>query len=112
MIQTPSFVIAFTTFPADGDATSLAQRLIDERLAACVNILPAMQSIYRWEGNVEQASEHQLIIKTTAARVDDLKKRIVALHPYDVPEVLVVPVSSGSEEYLLWIHDSVGTPSS
>jgi periplasmic divalent cation tolerance protein len=111
VIQTASFAIVLTTLPADGDVESLARALVDERLAACVNILPAMQSIYRWEGKVEQASERQLIIKTAAAQVEDLKARIAALHPYDVPEMLVLPVSGGSEGYLQWIRDSVGTPS-
>jgi periplasmic divalent cation tolerance protein len=111
VIQTASFAIVLTTLPADGDVESFARVLVDERLAACVNILPAMQSIYRWEGKVEQASERQLIIKTAAAQVEDLKARIAALHPYDVPEMLVLPVSGGSEGYLQWIRDSVGTPS-
>jgi periplasmic divalent cation tolerance protein len=109
MIQTSSFVIVLTTFPEDGDAKPLARTLVEERLAACVNILPAMQSIYRWEGKVERASEQQLIIKTAAAHVEALKARIAAMHPYEVPEMLVLPVASGSEEYLQWIHDSVGT---
>jgi periplasmic divalent cation tolerance protein len=98
-----AYVIVLTTFPADGDAAALARTLVDERLAACVNVLPPMQSIYRWEGQVEAATERQLVIKTTAARVEELKARLDSLHPYDVPEFLVLPVSGGSDGYLRWL---------
>jgi periplasmic divalent cation tolerance protein len=101
-----SFVIVLTTFPADQDPMALARTLVDERLAACVNVLPLMQSIYRWQDKVEQASEHQLIIKTTAARVEALKQRLHHLHPYDVPELLVLTISDGAESYLRWLSDS------
>lgn len=101
-----SYVIVLTTFPVDGDAESLARTIVDERLAACVNLLPPMQSIYRWQGAVEQASERQLVMKTTVRCVDGLKKRIAALHPYDVPEILVLPVGGGAESYLNWIDEN------
>ena len=106
MDSSSSFVIVLTTLPADADATPLARTLVYERLAACVNVLPPMQSIYRWQGNVEEASERQLIIKTTAARVEELKTRLSALHPYDVPEFLVVPIADGSDSYLRWLSES------
>ena len=105
----PTFVIVLTTFPADGDISAFARTLVEERLAACVNVLPPMDSIYRWQGAVEQASERQIIMKTTAARAEDLKKRIVALHPYEVPEILILSVSDGARGYLNWITDSVAT---
>ena len=101
------FVIVLSTFPVDEDASALARALVTERLAACVNILPPMPSIYRWEGNVEVVTEHQLVIKTTAARVHDLKLRINELHPYDVPEVLVLPVTDGAVGYLEWLRQSI-----
>ena len=101
-----SFVIVLSTFPADQDPTLLATTLVEERLAACVNVLPPMRSIYRWEGKVEQATEHQLVIKTTAARMEAVKSRLASLHPYDTPEVLVVPVSDGATDYLNWIVSS------
>jgi periplasmic divalent cation tolerance protein len=104
--MSPSCVIVFTTFPADGDAAALAETIVAERLAACVNLLPPMQSVYRWEGKVEQAAERQLIIKTTAASVARLQARLIELHPYDVPEFLVLTVSDGSESYLQWLQDS------
>jgi periplasmic divalent cation tolerance protein len=102
-----SFVIVLTTFPAEGHADVLARMLIDERLAACVNILPAMQSIYRWEGAVDEATERQLIIKTAADRVDAVRQKLLEVHPYELPEILVLPVSGGSEKYLQWIAASV-----
>ena len=84
----------------------LARRLVEEHLAACVNVLPPMDSIYRWEGKVEEASERQLIIKTTVTRVEALKRRLSDLHPYDVPELLVLSVSDGSDAYLRWLSES------
>ena len=97
-------VLVLTTLPTDADAETLARALIEERLAACVNILPPMQSIYRWEGAIEQAEERQLIMKTTADRVEDLKTRLVGLHPYEVPELIVIPLVDGSDDYLAWIR--------
>ncbi len=101
-------VIVLTTFPADGDAESFATRLVEERLAACVNVLPAMRSIYRWQGAIEKADERQVVIKTAQARVEELRARLKTLHPYDIPEFLVLPVASGSPDYLSWVADSTG----
>lgn len=102
------FVVVMVTFPADGDAESFARTLVDERLAACVNVLPAMRSVYRWKGEIETASERQLLIKTKAANVAALEERVTALHPYDVPEFLVLPIEAGSAAYLAWLQESVG----
>jgi periplasmic divalent cation tolerance protein len=101
-----SFVIVLSTFPTDQDPTGLATTLVEERLAACVNVLPPMQSIYRWDGKIEQATEHQLVIKTTLPRVAALKARLADLHPYDVPELLVLAVTDGTESYLRWLYDN------
>lgn len=100
------FVIVLTTFPADGDVDRLATALIDEKLAACVNVLPPMQSIYRWKGAVERADERQVFIKTQTDRVHALEVRLKALHPYEVPEFLVISVLDGNRDYLSWIADS------
>jgi periplasmic divalent cation tolerance protein len=101
--------IVLTTIGADADTGQLARTLIEERLAACVNVLPPMRSIYRWKGNIEQDEERQLIIKTTVSRVEALEARLRELHPYELPEFLVLAVSSGSDAYLRWLHDaSVG----
>lgn len=97
------FVLVLTTLPADADAEAIARTLVDEQLAACVNILPPMTSIYRWKGVVERAEERQLVMKTTAVNVDVLQQRLKALHPYEVPEFLVLPISSGSPDYLSWL---------
>lgn len=100
-------VIVLTTFPVDEDAAALARTLVTEKLAACVNVLPPMPSIYHWEGAVAEVHEHQLIIKTLAPLVDALKARLDQLHPYDVPEILVLPVRDGSPGYLAWLAQSL-----
>ena len=102
------FVVVLTTFPADEDAGALARALVTERLAACVNVLPPMSSTYRWEDNVEVVSEHQLIIKTMANTVETLKVRLNELHPYEVPELLVMPLTDGAPTYLEWLRQSIG----
>ena len=102
------YVLVMTTYPADGDVDSLARTLVDERLAACVNVLPSMQSTYRWKGSVETAAERQLLIKTKAATVAALEQRVRELHPYDVPEFLVLTIADGSPAYLAWLNESVG----
>ena len=103
----PQTVIVLTTFPADRDAEAFAHTLVSERLAACVNVLPAMHSTYRWQGAVETATERQLVIKTEESRLDQLKKRLNELHPYDVPELLVLTVVDGGDRYLRWVAESV-----
>ena len=101
--MTHEHVLVLTTLPADGDADGFAGTLVDERLAACVNLLPPMQSVYRWEGRVERETERQVIIKTSRERLPRLWDRVRDLHPYDVPEFLVVPIVDGNEAYLRWI---------
>ena len=100
-------VIVLTTIGADADATTIARALVDERLAACVNVLPAMMSVYRWKGTVERDREQQIVIKTTAERVAALEARLRQLHPYELPEFLVLPASGGSTAYLEWVRASV-----
>jgi periplasmic divalent cation tolerance protein len=100
-------VIVLTTLGADADATSLARTLVEERLAACVNVLPPMSSTYRWKGAVEQGTEQQIVIKTVASRLAALAARVRELHPYEVPEFLVIRADDGSQAYLGWIRDSV-----
>ena len=97
------FVIALTTFPANGDVDAFARTLVEERLAACVNVLPGVRSIYRWKGAVEEASEVMLVAKTRASRAAALAARVRALHPYELPEVLALPVTDGSRAYLRWV---------
>lgn len=102
------FVLALTTVPTDLDAASLAQDIVGSGLAACVNILPAIRSVYVWKGVPRVSDEQQLMIKTTTDQVDALWDLLRERHPYEVPEFLVVPVIDGSEEYLNWIQQNVG----
>jgi periplasmic divalent cation tolerance protein len=104
--MTADYVLALTTLPADADAGEFGRTLVNERLAACVNLLPVMESIYRWEGRVEFEAERQLIIKTSSDRVSELWDRVRELHPYEVPEFVVIPIVDGNEAYLKWIRDS------
>jgi periplasmic divalent cation tolerance protein len=103
-------VVVLTTWPEDIDPGPIAEALVERRLAACVNVLPAMDSVYRWQGAVERGRERQLVVKTTQARIPDLLAGIKSLHPYEVPEVLVLPVAGGGEAYLAWIRASVAPP--
>jgi periplasmic divalent cation tolerance protein len=101
-------VIVFTTVGVDVNAGAIASALVDERLAACVNVLPEMTSYFRWRGAVEQAEERQLVIKTTRAQLPALEQRLHDLHPYELPEFLVVSVLQASEAYFKWVVDSTG----
>jgi periplasmic divalent cation tolerance protein len=103
----PSTVLVLTTLPADADAGAFGRVLVEERLAACVSVFGRLHSIYRWKDAIEEAREQQLVIKTDASAVEALKTRLATLHPYDVPELLVVPVSDGGEAYLAWVRQSI-----
>jgi periplasmic divalent cation tolerance protein len=99
-------VLVFSTAPAapgDDTAEQIARTLIDERLAACVNVHAPMMSTYRWKGVVEKDNERQLVIKTTRAALPALEKRLRELHPYELPELIVVAASGGSDAYLDWV---------
>lgn len=97
-------VLVFTTVPNAQSAEAIATALVEERLAACVSMLPPMISIYRWEGSLTRDEEQQLLIKTTADRVPALSERLKVLHPYRVPELLVCTVTGGSAAYLEWVR--------
>ena len=103
----PKAVLVLTTIGADADGPALARTLIDEQLAACVNVLPVMTSVYRWQGQVEQDREQQLVIKTTKDRVHALEARVRELHSYELPEFLVIAAEGGSAAYLAWVDESV-----
>ena len=100
-----NIVIVLTTIGEDG-ADELASRLVDERLAACVNVHAAMMSTYRWKGGVEREPERQLVIKTTSARLPALEARLRALHTYELPEFIVVRPQSASREYAAWVEEA------
>lgn len=97
--------LVLTTCPDRETAERLSAMLVEHRLAACVSAGSSVTSTYPWQGKVERESEIPLTIKTTRARVSALRQELVAHHPYDVPELLVVPVSDGLEEYMQWIRD-------
>ena len=96
-------LIVLTNVPDLECAQLIARTLVEARLAACVNLLPAVQSIYRWQGQIEEATEITLLIKTTSQQVDSLQTEIVKLHPYDVPEIIATPIVAGYAPYLQWI---------
>ena len=97
--------IALVTAPTSV-AHDLARALVQRRVAACVNVVPGVRSVYRWEGAVEEADEAILVVKVDAARASSLPERVAELHPYDVPEVLVLEVGEGLPAYLSWVIES------
>jgi periplasmic divalent cation tolerance protein len=100
--------LVLTTCGSAEEARRISQELIERRLAACVNIVPQIESVYRWKGEVESATEWLLIIKTTADAFERLQYALVKLHSYDVPECIEIAIEDGSGAYLEWIGESVG----
>lgn len=100
--------VVLVTVPDEVTGQSLVRRLVEEEVVACGNIVPGITSVYRWQGRVEQDTEALVVFKTTAAGAERLVRRVPELHPYDVPEVLVLPVEAGHRPYMEWIYDNVG----
>ena len=100
-------IVVFMTAASGEEATRLADLLIGAHLAACVQILPEMESVYRWQGQIERQSEILLIAKTTRGRFAELEREVRALHSYETPEIIAVPVFTGSQPYLDWLGESV-----
>lgn len=100
-------LVTLCTVPDRETGENLAQTLVEERLAACVNLVPGVTSTYRWQGKLEKAQECLLLIKTDAGHFAALKDRIKALHPYDLPEIIAVPVNHGDADYLNWLSESL-----
>ena len=98
------FQIVLTTCPDEACAERIARTLAEEGLAACVNILPPMRSIYKWKGKIEDATEQLLVIKSAVARFPAIRDRLRALHPYELPEIISVPIVDGLPEYLAWLN--------
>lgn len=108
--MTTAAILALCTCPDEAAAERIATALVEERLAACVNRVPGIASTYRWQGKVCRDHEQLLLIKTTRERFEALRARIVALHPYELPEVIAVDIAAGHAPYLDWIKDStIGT---
>ncbi len=100
-------IVVFMTAANGEEATRLADMLIGAHLAACVQILPEMESVYRWEGKIERQSEVLLLAKTTTAKFAELEREVRALHSYETPEIVAVPMVAGSSPYLAWLFDSL-----
>lgn len=100
--------VVLCTAPPD-HALTLARTLLQEKLCACVNVVPGVRSLYWWKGEITEDGEALLVIKTTASLYDRLEKRIAQVHPYTVPEVLALPVGQGAGSYLAWVRDSTAS---
>jgi len=103
-----TLLLALSTFPDAEIARHISNRLVSERFAACANMLPAVESIYRWKENVENANETLVLFKLREDRQSAFQDKLRSLHPYEVPEIIFVPVASGLQEYLRWVADNSG----
>jgi periplasmic divalent cation tolerance protein len=100
-------LVAFSTVAGAEDAERIARELVERRLAACVNVVPGVVSIYRWQGKVEREEERLLVMKTRGERFPALREALAAIHPYDVPELIAIPIEDGSPAYLQWLDQAV-----
>jgi periplasmic divalent cation tolerance protein len=101
-------IVVFMTAPAADEARRIANELVERQLAACVQILPEIESVYRWNGEVQRDKEILILAKTTAAQFDDLERAVREIHSYDTPEIVAVPMAHVSEPYRAWLADNVG----
>ena len=100
-------LLVMTTVARAEDAEYLAREVVERRLAACVNLLPPITSVYRWHGDVTREEERMLLMKTRADRFPALRDLLLEIHPYEVPEVIAVPIAAGSDAYLKWLDDNL-----
>ncbi|HEY0929985.1 MAG TPA: divalent-cation tolerance protein CutA [Gemmatimonas sp.] len=107
LLPPDTVVVAITALPPDLDARAFARTFLDARLVACVSLLPGATSLYRWQGQLEEGTETIALLKTTAARVPLLREHMLSHHPYDVPELLVMPTADGLPAYLQWVREEV-----
>ena len=105
-----AFVVVLVTAPTAEVATTIAHAVVGEKLAACVNIVPGLRSIYAWQGKLCDDTEVLCIVKTRRALFSALRDRVTALHPYEVPEIIALPISDGSAPYLAWLQHETETP--
>lgn len=105
--MTDQVIVTFSSCPDEATAQRLAKALVSEQLATCVNRVPGMTSTYFWDGCLRDDAEILLIMKTTAARLAELQARLTALHPYELPELVALPVVGGNEPYLQWVRNGV-----
>ena len=100
-------VVALSTVATAEDAERIARSLVERRVAACVNVVPGVVSVYRWKGEVCRDEERLLVVKTRAEKLDALREALLSLHPYELPELVALPVVAGHEPYLAWLDESV-----
>jgi periplasmic divalent cation tolerance protein len=105
--MTDNFIIILSTCPDRKTAYGIARILLEKNLCACANILPGIESVYHWEGDIESSQEYLLLIKTRADAYAKIEKTIVTHHPYELPEIIAVPIEAGLPEYLSWIDNNV-----
>ncbi len=108
MQRPEDYLLVLCTCPDEATARHLAAVLVEDRLAACVNILPGLTSVYRWRGRTETASEWLLLVKTHGERYPSLERQLRKHHPYELPEIVAVSMSNGLPDYLRWISEAVG----
>ncbi|MDW8294374.1 MAG: divalent-cation tolerance protein CutA [Aquificaceae bacterium] len=101
------YYVVFITVPVE-KSKELAEYIIQKRLGACVNVVPEVNSIYWWKGNIERDGESLLVVKTSAKKFEELLRGVKSIHPYTVPEIIALPIVAGNEDYLRWIDDSLG----
>ena len=102
-----NYIVAFITTATADEAKTISQTLLDQRLAACINIVPRVNSQFWWQGKIDSAQENLLIVKTKASRLDEIIKLVKGLHSYDVPEIIALPIIGGNQDYLEWIETEV-----
>lgn len=107
MENTGNFYLVFVTVGSQENASAIARTLVEERLAACCTLIGGVTSVYRWQGQIEESREIQIIIKTSDEQLDAVERRIREVHSYDVPEILAVPIASVSAPYLAWLKESL-----
>ncbi|MCU7799809.1 MAG: divalent-cation tolerance protein CutA [gamma proteobacterium symbiont of Lucinoma myriamae] len=105
--EQPVYQLVLCTCPDEDVAINIAENIVAQKLAACVNVLPAVYSVYHWQDNVESAKENMIVIKTTKEKYPALEQVITSLHPYEVPEIIAIDINSGLPEYLKWIDNSI-----
>ncbi len=108
MEEAPSHVLVLVTASSADEAQAIARMLVEERLAACVNIIPGLRSLFRWQRKIEAAGEVLLLVKSRGEFLPSITERVKRLHSYTVPEVIALPILAGSPDYLAWIDESVG----
>jgi periplasmic divalent cation tolerance protein len=102
------FLLVLTTLPDPERARTIAAEVVRLGLAACVSVLPGVHSVFQWQGKLDHADECLLLLKTTSKRYRDLESRLVALHPYELPEIIALPLAAGLDNYLTWIEKNTG----